>query len=278
MHLYRRTALVAATLAATLVAGAALSLAFAPSASAAARSTAHSAAARHRVSPHVMGRHRRHAAGKQQSLNWSGYIRTGSGFTSASGSWTVPAVAASPAGYSSTWVGIDGATASDGYLIQTGTEADVVGGRASYRAWWEVITPDDEAPETPFTALTIHPGDSVSASVSQNSSGSWTMRLRDNTTRHSASHTVAFAGPGSSAEWIQEDTDVDGAISPAPDWGSVSFRRLLLNHVNPKLQPDEAVDIVDGKGTAEDSTGAPTPAGSGFTVTWLAAGTSTPAG
>jgi hypothetical protein len=225
-----------------------------------------------------MGRHRRHAGTNQQSLNWSGYIRGGAGFTSVSGSWTVPTVSPTVDGYSSTWVGIDGATASDGYLIQTGTEADVVGGQASYQVWWEVITPSDEAPETPFATLAVRPGDSVSASVSRTASGRWTMRVRDNTSRHSASHTVSFAGAGSSAEWIQEDTDVDGSISPAPDWGSVSFRRLLLDHANPKLQPSEAVDIVDGNGTAEDSTGAPTPAGSGFTVTWLAAGTPTRAG
>ena len=234
-----------------------------------------------RVSPHVQNRHRRHADSKQQSLNWSGYIRAGSTagpFTSVSGSWTVPTVDPAQDGYSSTWVGIDGATSGDQYLIQTGTEADVVNGRAGYQAWWEVITPADEAPETVFTGLTVHPGDSISASVSQAASGRWTMRLRDNTTGHSASHTVAFAGPGTSAEWIQEDTDVDGSISPAPDWGSVTFRRLLLNHTSPRLQPGEAVDIVDSRGTREDSTSTPTPAGSGFTVTWLAAGTPTRAG
>jgi Peptidase A4 family len=237
----------------------------------------HARPVRH-VSPHVMGLHRRHAGAKQQSLNWSGYIRTGKSFTRASGSWTVPAVTTTPAGYSSTWVGIDGASGSDRYLIQTGTEADASGGRRSYQAWWEVITPSNVAPETVFTKLTIHPGDSVSASISKASSGRWTMRLVDNTTGHSASHTATFAGRGSSAEWIQEDTDVDGYISTAPDWKSVTFRRLTLNGANPKLRAAEAVDLVDSHGTREVSTGAPTAAGSGFKVTWLAAGTRTFAG
>jgi hypothetical protein len=235
-------------------------------------------AATHRTSPHIMGRHRRHANAKQQSLNWSGYIRAGHAFTTASGSWTVPTLTTAHDGYSSTWVGIDGASSSDRYLIQTGTEADVSSGRRSYRAWWEVITPTDVAPETLFPNLTVRPGDSISATVAQVSSGRWLMRLRNNTTGHSASHTATFAGPGSSAEWIQEDTDVNGSISTAPDWQSVTFRRLRLNGASPKLTPDDAVDIVDSHGTREDSTSTPNAAGNGFTVTWLATGTRTAVG
>jgi hypothetical protein len=225
-----------------------------------------------------MGLHRRRATGQQQSLNWAGYIRKRSDITSASGSWTVPTLKSTYNGYSSTWVGVDGATSTDRYLIQTGTEADVVGGRRSYRAWWEIITPTDVAPETLFSNLVVHAGDSMSASVAKVAAGKWTMRLRDNTTGHSASHTAAFAGPGSSAEWIQEDTDVDGYISAAPNWGSVRFHRLLLNHANPVLVASESVDIVDSNGTREASTSAPTSTGSGFTVTWLAPGTRTYAG
>ena len=225
-----------------------------------------------------MGLHRRHAATKQQSLNWAGYIRPGHSFSSASGTWTVPTLKTTYDGYSSTWVGIDGASGNDRYLIQTGTEADVSSGRRTYRAWWEIITPTDIAPETLFGNLVIHPGDSISASVAKLATGKWIMRLRNNTTGHSASHTAAFAGPGSSAEWIQEDTDVNGYISSAPDWGSVTFRRLLLNHANPHLLATEAVDLVDDQGTREAATSVPTTAGSGFTVRWLAAGTRTAAG
>jgi hypothetical protein len=227
---------------------------------------------------HVMGLHRRHHDAKQKSFNWSGYIRKGAKFSSASGSWTVPALTSTHDGYSSTWVGIDGASAGDGYLIQTGTEADVSGGRRSYRAWWEIITPTDPAPENVFAHLAVHPGDSISASVAKNASGSWTLRLRNNSTGHSASHTAAFAGSGSSAEWIQEDTMVGGFISAAPDWGSVTFRRLLLAHANPHLVADEAVDIVDGNGTREAATGVPNKSGNGFTVRWLATGSHTAVG
>ena len=229
------------------------------------------------TSRHIMALHRRHANAKQQSLNWAGYVRSGHSFTSTSASWTVPHLTTTHDGYSSTWVGIDGATATDHYLIQTGTEADVSGGRRSYLAWWEVITPSDVAPETLFR-LAIRPGDSMSASVSKVSTGRWVMRLRNNTTGHSASHTASFAGRGLSAEWIQEDTTVNGYISTAPNWGSVTFRKLLLNHANPKLRPAEAVDLVDAHGTREAATSAPTSSGDGFTVRWLATGTRTVAG
>lgn len=227
---------------------------------------------------HIMGRHRRHAGAEQQSLNWAGYIRPGHDLTSLHATWTVPRLTSTHDGFSSTWVGIDGATSGDGYLIQTGTEADVSGGRRSYDAWWEVITPTDEAPETLFPQLAVSPGDSVSAVVEQVSSGRWSVRLTDNTSGHTASHTASFSGPGSSAEWIQEDTDVNSSISTAPDWGSVTFRRLELDGAGPHLKPTEAVDIVDSHGTRETSTSAPSASGSGFTVSWLATGTKTPAG
>jgi hypothetical protein len=233
--------------------------------------------ARQRVGAHLIGHARPRTAANQQSRNWSGYVRAGFGITRATGAWHVPTLRTSYDGYSSTWVGIDGATSNDGYLIQTGTEADVIGGRAHYAAWWEVITPSDLAPETRFASLTIHAGDSISASVTKNASGTWTMRLTDNTTGHSASHTQAFAGRGASAEWIQEDTDVDGYISPAPDWQSVTFTRITLNGANPRLSAVEALDIVDAHGTREDVTSAPTASRSGFTVRWLAPGTRTKA-
>jgi hypothetical protein len=227
---------------------------------------------------HLVSHARLRAAANQQSRNWSGYVRAGFGITRTSATWRVPTLKTTHDGYSSTWVGIDGATRNDGYLIQTGTEADAIGGRAHYAAWWEVITPSDLAPETRFATLTIHPGDSISASVAKNASGTWTMRLSDNTTGHSASHTQAFAGPGASAEWIQEDTDVDGYISAAPDWQAVTFSRITLNGANPRLSAVEALDIVDAHGTREDVTSAPTSSRSGFTVRWLAPGTRTRAG
>ncbi|WP_338183697.1 G1 family glutamic endopeptidase, partial [Jatrophihabitans sp.] len=74
-------------------------------------------------------------------LNWSGYVKTGSGISGATGTFTVPRLLTTYNGYSSMWVGVDGASSSDRYLIQTGIEADVVNHKAGYNAWWELITP-----------------------------------------------------------------------------------------------------------------------------------------
>jgi Peptidase A4 family len=265
-----------------LVAVAALAGAFAalPATAAGASPTAARAAAlvhQVRVAPdhlRTRGGHTGKTA-NDQSENWSGYIKTGSGLTSSTASWTVPTLSTADEGYSSTWVGIDGASSGDQYLIQTGTEADVVNGHASYDAWWEVITPTDEAPETLFTGLNVNPGDSITATVAKGSGGTWTMTLKDNNSGATGTHSSAFAGPGQSAEWIQEDTDVNGYISAAPDWGSVAFSGITVNGANPQLGSAEAVDIVDSQGTQEDSTGSPNGTGDGFGVTWLATGTPT---
>jgi hypothetical protein len=213
----------------------------------------------------------------EESENWSGYIRSGSSgaFTKSTAAWTVPTVSTTYPGYSSTWVGIDGAASNDDYLIQTGTEADVVNGRAEYYAWWEVITPSDEAPEVRYNT-TVKPGDAITASVTKGSSGNWTMSLTDKTSGVTSTHTSSYAGPGESSEWIQEDTDVNNEISPAPDWHSVTFTAITLDGGNPDLKAGDAVVIVDGQGTQETSISAPNSNDKGFTVTWLTTGTATP--
>lgn len=211
------------------------------------------------------------------SLNWAGYVKAGTSITSSAATWHVPTLKTTYNGYSSTWVGIDGSASSDPYLIQTGTEADVVNGRAQYHAWWEVITPSNVAPETLFS-MAVHPGDTIRATVAKNSSGTWTMSLRNYTTGQSTSHTASFAGPGKSAEWIQEDTDVNGYISAAPNWQSVAFSTIRVNNAAPGLVSTQAMDIYDSHGTRETSTGVPNSTKDGFTVTWLAPGTRTYAG
>lgn len=236
------------------------------------------AAARSAFAVHAMNEP--HAA--TQSRNWSGYVKPGSGFTSAVGSFRVPTLLTAYPGYSSTWVGIGGASSADRYLIQTGIEADVVGGRASYYAWWEVITPTNAAPEVRFTTVPVKPGDSVTAKVAKGSSGYWTMTFVNNTTRKSAYKTVAFSGPAKSAEWIEEDTDVNGYISTAPDWQYVLFTGCAVNNVNPGLVSSEAVNIVSAPGVLggllgqgpiqEDVTSNPTSTKNSFSVKWLATG------
>jgi hypothetical protein len=159
--------------------------------------------------------------GSVESTNWSGYAATGSSgeFTSVSASWTQPALTCtSKTTYSSFWVGLDGY--SNSALEQTGTEADCIGGKAEYGAWWEVLP----ASESPYS-VTVKAGDSLSASVSRNSSGTFTMTLTDSTEgwTKTTTHAGSSGYQDDSAEVIAEATDVNGQIAQLSDFGTVTF-------------------------------------------------------
>src|SRR5437879_1036501 len=90
------------------------------------------------------------AVNANQSNNWFGYNQgtleqNRKLFHSITGDWTVPTASQHKSGqdeFSSDWIGIGGGcvnancTVTDNTLIQTGTEQDVSGGKASYSAWW----------------------------------------------------------------------------------------------------------------------------------------------
>jgi hypothetical protein len=178
-----------------------------------------------------------HTRSALQSSNWSGYAVTGT-FTSATGHWTVPTVSGSGNHFSSQWVGIDGFNNSN--LIQTGTEADVVGGRATYDAWWEILP----AAETVITNIAVHPGDSFTGSVAKVSGSTWKITLTDNTTGASFTTNRTYTGPGASAEWIEEATEVNGRIGTPPRFSTFSFTNSTANGANPNLVSSEKILLV----------------------------------
>lgn len=155
------------------------------------------------------------------SSNWSGYAATGGtgSFTSVSASWVQPTLTCtSKTTYSSFWVGLDGYNNSA--LEQTGTEADCIGGRAEYGAWWEVLP----AAESPYS-VTVRAGDSMTASVTDNGDGTFTMTLTDSTEGWTKT-TTADGSSGyqdSSAEVIAEATEVNGSIAKLSNFGRVTF-------------------------------------------------------
>lgn len=165
-----------------------------------------------------------------QSSNWSGYAVTGSGFHAITGKWVVPAVSATRrASYSSSWIGIDGFNNSN--LIQTGTEQDYVAGTTKYEAWWEILP----ASETVIPTLTIHPGDAMSAAITQGSGSSWTITIMDNTTGKSFTITKTYTGPQTSAEWIQEAPSIGGRVASLAHYGQTTFDPGTVNGANPRL-------------------------------------------
>jgi len=154
--------------------------------------------------------------GSGSSLNWSGYVATSGTFT-----WIVPTVAsATSTTADTTWVGIGGVTGHD--LIQAGTQAVTnPSGSISYEAWYETLPQTTSA----IAAVTVHAGDSVTASVSETSANSndWQISLRDNTNGESSQFTIAYSSSLSSAEWIEEMPLNGNSFVPLDNFGTVSF-------------------------------------------------------
>ncbi len=136
------------------------------------------------------------------SSNWSGYAVTGANgsVSYVAGSWVVPAVNTATSGYSAVWVGIDGYSSNT--VEQTGTEEDVVGGRASYSAWYEVYP----SYSVTINSMTVKANDSMTASVSYvAATNKFTLTIKDVTENESYSISLAAKGAArSSAEWVVE--------------------------------------------------------------------------
>lgn len=157
----------------------------------------------------------------EESTNWSGYAVTGSSFTKALGSWTIPTVNCSttPNTYSSFWVGIDGWTSDT--VEQTGTDSDCDGTTPSYYAWYEFYP----NPSYLISSVAVSPGNVMSASVTYSGS-EFTITITNETTGKSYSRSSRVRGAQrSSAEWIAEAPCCTnaGGILPLSDFGIVYF-------------------------------------------------------
>lgn len=160
-------------------------------------------------------------AGVNTSENWSGYVASGNNtYTSVTGTWIVPSVTAAANTNSSadaTWVGIGGTTSQT--LIQAGTQAIVNGsGSISYQAWYETLPA-----ATQPTSLTVSPGDSITATVTQTSAGEWNVSLVNNTTRQSFETQLSYNASLASAEWIEEMPSDQNTLIPLDNFGTISF-------------------------------------------------------
>jgi hypothetical protein len=166
------------------------------------------------------------ATSSTAALNWSGYVarslynNQGSGYTMVSGSWIVPNVGLrgdTGTGADATWVGIGGVNSHD--LIQAGTEAvPDDAGSIVYQAWLEELPGTSQ-----IIPLDIHPGDSISASITESSPNEWLISLRDNTTGENWSDTQYYISSHASAEWIEELPIVLGSRIGLDNFGTLRF-------------------------------------------------------
>jgi hypothetical protein len=177
-----------------------------------------------------------HRITNSTSTNWSGYAVTGSRFTSVSSSWTEPTATCSATAYSSFWVGLDGDTSNT--VEQTGTDADCSGRTPQYYAWYEMY------PKYPVNfSNTVRPGDHMSASVTTNGSGSFTLTISDSTQGWSRTVSARLKSAKlASAEVIAEAPSSNSGVLPLANFGTVSFtgakaNGALLTSSTPNIDP-----------------------------------------
>jgi hypothetical protein len=154
------------------------------------------------------------------TVNWSGYDASNGTYSGISGSWTIPSVSGSdPSSADATWIGLGGVNSTD--LIQTGTQNEVnQDGSVQTTAFYELL-PDNE---TPIQAISVNPGDKISASINLISSGFWQISLLDQTNGQRYTTEVQYDSSESSAEWVEEDpSDVTGQQVPLDNFGTVNI-------------------------------------------------------
>ena len=218
----------------------------------------------------VPGSHSAALGPLQKSTNWAGYVETGTTFRQVSASWKVPAIPAASPTAASQWVGIDGVTNSD--LIQTGTSEVDLSGTVVYFAWFEILP----SAAVMLTSVPIAPGNQISAAVAAppSGSGNWTISLRDLTSGTSATESVAYGGPGTSAEWIVEDPTINDAQPPLADFASTTFSGVAAKTASPSAVVTTPIELVRTNKTVAASPGALE--SNSFTVTFDSSGAPPP--
>jgi hypothetical protein len=217
-------------------------------------------------------------SGQNTSQNWSGYSASGGVFTSVNATWTVPQFAPdSPAGADAAWVGIGGVNTRD--LIQAGTQQTVSGsGSTQYQAWVETL-PQASHP----VPLTIHPGDSVTISISQvpQTQDRWLVSFKNNTTVQTYQVTETYTSSMSSADWIQEaPSAARGRQIPLDSFGSIDFSQASAvkdgKTVTLAAAGGQAITMIGRGGQALAKPSALGSDGASFTVTRVQVGPTTP--
>jgi len=208
-------------------------------------------------------------AASYTSTNWSGYMVTNGTYHSISGSWdaTQATGIGSTTSADSTWIGIGGVSTSD--LVQVGTDNIInASGQVTTQAFYELLP----QAELVIPDLTVTPGDSMTASLSEVTTGQWLISITDKTDSQSFSTTVAYTSSYSSAEWIEEDPSYSfRRLIPFDNFHTAIFASGLteLGGAEVYIANSNAlpVTMVDKTGQTIASPSALTGSGSGFTVT-----------
>ncbi|HEX6525339.1 MAG TPA: G1 family glutamic endopeptidase [Streptosporangiaceae bacterium] len=204
------------------------------------------------------------------SANWAGYAAAGQpgSFTSVSASWSQPAVNCGNAAqtFSAFWVGLDG----DGTptVEQTGTEADCANGAAANQGWYEIF------PNPPvFYNNPVQPADAMTASVTSNGNGMFTLTLTDTTEgwTQSTQQSEPNAQLGS-AEVIAEAPSNGQQVLPLANFGSVNFSNTTVDNQPLGNEGQNLTAITMQAGNTSLATPSALNGGNAFSVTWDSSG------
>lgn len=162
------------------------------------------------------------------SQNWSGYdVPVGSSpFTEVETTYTQPSVTCPVSdAWGVWWIGFDGWT--DNTVEQSGTAAECTNGTPSYYAWSEMF-PTENIIAFSSSAITVSPGDSITAKDTYNTSTHvYTLAVTNNTTGKTASRTTQCAAnltcSNSSVESIVERVGSGSGFFGLPNYGTVSM-------------------------------------------------------
>ncbi|MEO7000979.1 MAG: G1 family glutamic endopeptidase, partial [Ktedonobacterales bacterium] len=210
--------------------------------------------------------HHSHNGKHSTSSNWSGYASTGTKYTDVKGSWVEPTATCSSGqtAYSSFWVGIDGDTT--GTVEQLGTDTDCSSGTPTYYGWWEMYPKGSNNLST--SSYPVRPGDTISAEVSTNGSGSFTLKMTDSTrgwtfTTNQSSRKAKLG----SAEWIAEAPS-SGGVLPLANFGTVSFSNCTANGASISANPNPDAITMAANGVTKAVPSGLGSGGASFSVTW----------
>ncbi|HJQ45046.1 MAG TPA: G1 family glutamic endopeptidase [Amycolatopsis sp.] len=187
--------------------------------------------------------------------NWGGYVSSGS-FTSATASWTEPAVTCtSTHDVFAPWVGIDGDGSST--VEQVGVATDCSSGSPQYQAWYEMYPAAPVYYDNPVSA-----GDKITATVNRTGTNTYRLVLSDTTQDWTKTVTKTLSAKHSSAEAIIESpTDSYPAINGGIQFTGVKFNDTALATTSPS-----SVDA-DDRGAYTWSPSAIASDGTDFTMT-----------
>ena len=149
---------------------------------------------------------------------WGGYVATGSGFSSISGSWTMPQVQCNSSNdLFAPWVGIDGYGSQT--VEQTGVQVDCSSGAPVLSGWYEMY------PAAPvYFNDPVSVGDNFTGSVTTDGQGDYTLTLTDNTQGWTEQTQQYLNAQNISAEAV-----IESPSSSYPSFNELDFTNVTVN-------------------------------------------------